>query len=515
MPKATRRRFLPPPRSVPVPPRQHCWIESDGYDRTAFAELVAATPPLGTLTEEGGAVIPHFRELLEDVFCLLFKLEPRRRRPEEVAPAAALGGALLDTLEGHPGLAALRTETQLDEAQAGLGTLLLGEELLALVRDGHLLPRGDLDDLRDLAEQEETLRARAEELADLGEVKAGEAARDATAIAARVAEAKLRQKGRNVGERLREMPDSARQALPRAAMRVAPQLGDAAEHAQAWGHGVGAGGRVSPARQIELGRRLVTNPKLKRLAGVVGRMRQHALALRKKTLERASEEVHGVAPGRDLEHLLPPELLALRHPLLKRDFARRLLEGQLLGYQLRGLEEKGRGPMIVCVDGSSSMEGEKEIWAKAVALTLLEIARRQRRLFRFVCFAGPEAPLFTLDLNPQEHHTVRVDRTLDVAEVFPGGGTDFEKPLDAAVECLRGARHRRSDIVLITDGECRVSPEWQARFLDDKTRLGFSLFSILIDVGPSTRETLEPLSDRLTTVSHLTDDAAGDLFRDL
>ena len=36
--------------------------------------------------------------------------------------------------------------------------------------------------------------------------------------------------------------------------------------------------------------------------------------------------------GRTLDRLLPPELLALRHPALRRDFLRRLVEGQLLAY---------------------------------------------------------------------------------------------------------------------------------------------------------------------------------------
>jgi uncharacterized protein with von Willebrand factor type A (vWA) domain len=256
----------------------------------------------------------------------------------------------------------------------------------------------------------------------------------------------------------------------------------------------------------------VTNPKLRRLAALVGRMRAHALALRRRTLERANAEVHAVEWGDDFGRLLPPELLALRHPLLRRDFRRRLLEGELLVYRLRGAES-GRGPMIVCVDGSSSMAGEKEVWAKAVALTLLEIARRQRRLFRFVCFAAADTPLFTLDLNPRAHHAVHVDRALDVAEYFPGGGTDFETPLDAAVDALGAARWRRGDVVLITDGECDVSPAWLARFRREKARLGFALFSVLIDVGGGARTgTLAALSDRVTSVSRLTDDAARELF---
>ncbi len=241
-------------------------------------------------------------------------------------------------------------------------------------------------------------------------------------------------------------------------------------------------------------------------------MRQQALALRRSTLERASDEVFDVELGRTLDRLLPPELLALRHPLLRRDLLRRMAEGQLLSYRLRGVDERGRGPMIVCLDGSSSMAGEKEIWSKAVALTLLEIARRQRRLFRFVCFSSPDTPLFTLDLNPRDHHLVREDRALDVAEYFPGGGTDFETPLDAAATTLAEARYRRGDIVLITDGECRVSPEWLVRFRREKKRLGFSLFSVLIDVGPASAATLAELSDRVTSVSQLHDAAARELF---
>jgi uncharacterized protein with von Willebrand factor type A (vWA) domain len=241
-------------------------------------------------------------------------------------------------------------------------------------------------------------------------------------------------------------------------------------------------------------------------------MREQALALRRRPFERASEEVFEVKLGSDLERLLPPELLALHHPILRRDFARRLVEGRLLSYALRGADERGRGPMIVCLDGSGSMAGDKEIWSKAVALTLLEIARRQRRLFRFICFSSADTPLFTLDLNPRERHEVQEDRALDVAEYFPGGGTDFETPLSAAVDCLRVARYRRGDVVLITDGECRVSPDWLARFRTDKERIGFSLYSVLIDVGPSSLGTLGELSDRVTAVSKLADEGVRDLF---
>jgi uncharacterized protein with von Willebrand factor type A (vWA) domain len=513
-PRAGHRRA-----TVWIPPREQCWVESDAYDRSTFAELTATAPTFAATVEAGGTLVPHFAALLEDVFCLLFKLEPRWKADDAVAPAVALNRVLLDALRDHPLLDHLRARTQLDETRAGLATLLVGERLLELLREERLLPRGDLLDLFELERREDELRSRGEELANLdrladeGETPAGGAkTRADLEHAAQVAEARLRQKSHQVAERLREMPPLGRNALPAAAAGVARQLDEAAGEAERWGTGVGAGGRTSPGRQIELGRRLANNPKLRKLAALVGRMREQALALRRRPLERANEEVFEVRLGSDIERLLPPELLALHHPLLRRDFARRLVEGRLLSYALRGPDERGRGPMIVCLDGSSSMAGDKEIWSKAVALTLLEIARRQRRLFRFICFAAADTPLFTLDLNPREHHAVQADRALDVAEYFPGGGTDFEMPLGAALNLLRGARDRRGDVVLITDGECRVSPEWLAHWQAEKKRLGFSLYSVLIDVGPSEVATIAQLSDRVTAVSTLTDDAARDLF---
>jgi uncharacterized protein with von Willebrand factor type A (vWA) domain len=202
----------------------------------------------------------------------------------------------------------------------------------------------------------------------------------------------------------------------------------------------------------------------------------------------------------------------LHHPILRKDFHRRFLDQELIQYSLRGVEEKGKGPMVVCLDGSSSMAGDKEIWSKAVTLTLLEIARRQRRLFRSICFSSAEMPLQILDLNPRGHYDVQMKTVMDLAEYFPGGGTDFQRPLDAALECLGQVKYKKSDIIFITDGECQVSPEWAEEFRRQKEKLGFSLYSILIDVGPSSLGTLKEFSDRITTIKQLTGDEAKDIF---
>src|SRR5207253_6668669 len=127
-------------------------------------------------------------------------------------------------------------------------------------------PRGDLRDLWDLEHREEELRRRGDDLAGLdrlaeeGDEASAARARDAVAHAASVAEARLRQKAHQVGERLGEMPARARNALPAAAAGLARQLGEATAESDSWGKGLGGAGRTSAGRKIELGRRLARNP---------------------------------------------------------------------------------------------------------------------------------------------------------------------------------------------------------------------------------------------------------------
>jgi uncharacterized protein with von Willebrand factor type A (vWA) domain len=229
-------------------------------------------------------------------------------------------------------------------------------------------------------------------------------------------------------------------------------------------------------------------------------------------MERGVAEAYDIERGSELGRLIPAELLALHHPGLRRDFGRRLLEGELLQYRLREEEQKGKGPMVVCVDVSSSMEGDKELWAKAVSLTLMDIARRQRRLFRAVLFSSGPGSLKVLDLNQERRYQPELKKVMELAEYFPGGGTDFQQPIDAAMELIEHKRLRRADIVIITDGESQVAPEWLAELRRRKEELQFSIFAVLVDVGSSELSTLAQLSDRVTSVKKLSAEGTREIF---
>ena len=525
LPAKKKSQFiLPPPQPIP---QNACWIESDSYDRAVYRKLRDDSPSLRNLEESGGALVPRFDALLQDLFCALFKYNVLFLKEDAVLPSAALNRALLTALHQGELARLLREATVLDEGKAGLATVLLGEGALRLLKSEKPLTRRDLLDLWNMEKQEEIVQEKIDEannakdlgkdLAEQGELSKEakellEQAANKLASEARAEEARLRQQAKQLAEDLSRQQKELETRYLKEAVKVAQDLDDAAQEAESWSLAIGSGYKSSPGRQIELGKHLAGNDKLKKLAQMVGRMKQHALALRRKIFERTNEELFEVGLGNEVSRLLPHELVTLHHPVLRKDFTRRFVEGELLLYSLRGIEEKGKGPVVVCLDGSSSMMGDKEVWAKALALTLLEIARRQRRLFRSICFSSADTPLQVLDLNPRERYEVEMDKVMELAEYFPGGGTDFETPLNAARECIQQSRFKRGDIVFITDGECQVRQDWAEQFRADKEEMGFSLFSILIDVGSSSLNVLKEFSDKITTVSRLTSEGVKDLF---
>jgi uncharacterized protein with von Willebrand factor type A (vWA) domain len=515
---------------VPVVPTSASWFESDSYDRRTWNEIVADAPSIADLAETGERLVPHFGALVQDLFLALFKMNPVLRKAGDVRLAAALNRTILEQIVPSAPFQALRSRTALEEDKAAIAAIVMSEHALEMMKSEKLINRSEMLDLWDLARQEQDLEARAEAVKAVDEIQqpkenepgeeaGNEAAKkelaemaEAAERAAKVSEARLNQKARQFETQLKGADQSALKRMQLKTAELANEIDQAAEDSHDFSREFGQGGRVAAGARLELGRRLARNKKLGELARMVGRFKQDARALKRKTLERGVAEAYDIELGSELGRLIPAELLAMHHPVLKRDFHRRVLEGTVLQYRLRDDEQKGKGPMVVCIDVSSSMQGDKEMWSKAVALTLMDIARRQRRLFRAVMFSSGDVSLKVIDLNRERRYQPDLNKVVEMAEYFPGGGTDFETPIDAAVELLGQKKLKRGDIVIITDGESQVSPEWLARLRERKADLDFSIFAVLVDVGSAETSSLAQFADRITSVKRISDEHARDIF---
>jgi uncharacterized protein with von Willebrand factor type A (vWA) domain len=540
-PAMARKRKTVKPRQLYIPavPDNASWLESDSYDRRAWAELGLTAPTIGALVESGERLVPDFGALLRDLFLGLFKYNLVWLKPDAVRRSAVLNRTILGQLMPSAGFEMLKSRTLLEEDKAVIAALVLGEQVLELVRSEKLINRREMLDLWDLKHQEENLAESAAALKNASEL-AEENQREADATegektaetdqekkdlkqkidelqeaaqrAAGVSEARLNQKARMFEDQLRHSDKTELKRMQLRSAELAEEIDRVAQDSHDFSLEFGQGGRMSAGERLELGRRLARNRKLGELARLVGRFKQDARALRRKTLDRGVTEAYDVERGADLGRLIPSELLALHHRQLRADFHRRLLEGAVLQYRLREDEQKGKGPMVVCIDVSSSMQGDKELWAKAVSLTLMDIARRQRRLFRAVLFSSGPDSMKVIDLNRERRYQPELPKVIELAEYFPGGGTDYQAPIDAAIELIADKKLKRGDIVVITDGECQVAPEWLADLKERKEELQFSIYAVLVDIGSSDLSTLAQFSDRVSSVSKLTVEGSREIF---
>jgi uncharacterized protein with von Willebrand factor type A (vWA) domain len=137
---------------------------------------------------------------------------------------------------------------------------------------------------------------------------------------------------------------------------------------------------------------------------------------------------------------------------------RSYLERQVLQYQLVGSETLGKGPLVILLDKSSSMEGQSDEWATALALALLDQAATERRRGVLVDFNG--SPIYEASLPP--------GGTLPTEALFIrcAGGTSIAAALERGLDlCATEVALRKADVVLVTDGgsDTAQAPALRAR----------------------------------------------------
>ena len=131
---------------------------------------------------------------------------------------------------------------------------------------------------------------------------------------------------------------------------------------------------------------------------------------RETRLPDAPGELMGIRHSDRIERMLGSEAMQIRHPVLHKLWRARLAESRLLTYQSEAVlieqvpdpegrarqrsvlqpERLERGPIILAVDTSGSMQGAPENIAKAVVLEALRTAHREKRGCLLIAFGGPD-----------------------------------------------------------------------------------------------------------------------------
>jgi uncharacterized protein with von Willebrand factor type A (vWA) domain len=458
-------------------------LDFDSYDRRAYDELMEAAPAMQKLAaardvqEQEGKKFKEskaWRSILRDVWGEFYKADTTLLPEGQVDAAYRANRPYIEKMQEDPTTEQARLTTQMDELAAGLASIEAGKSLL-----GEIQAKPELQKAMEQAEK-------AAEAADKGNGPVAEGYAD-------LAQQELQKAAGALRRAVRVSLDAGKEKAE-----------EVAEALAGWGIAPADLARIEMGDRLKLAERLL-GPRMKKLSDLVGRFRNLARARQKHKVNRGRDEIHGITLGRDIGRLLPAEMAALTDPVRELDFYRRYNERSLLQYELKSKEKLGRGPMVVLVDISGSMSGQPLDWAIAVSLALADTAARQKRQ-TLIAFFNTRI-IKAVEFAPGEKN---IDKLVDISTVGASGGTDYTPALELALDKIRSQAYQRADVVMVTDGLCRVPEDFLRGFLETKKALDFRAWSILI--GPDPGAELARWSDQVWSAYRLTEDIAGEVF---
>lgn len=308
-----------------------------------------------------------------------------------------------------------------------------------------------------------------------------------------------------LGEQMEQLTAAAEEGDEQAMQKATRAMGaavrkaakDAQETAEAVRGLLPGKGAEQDGPRAQVVRRLYTNEAMRTMLKRAGRMMAIADKRNRVRSVHAREEVVDIERGGDVARILPSGLARLHHPLLRKLALREVVERTALQYRLEGKEPQGRGPIVMLLDTSGSMEGEPLLWAQSIGAMALMVGAKEKR----PCII---LPFNIVARNPIDTREVATSAALqDLMKLHASGGTDFSQPLRRAMEHLHSAP--RADLLIVTDGlaECDDDTAQELQAMKDK---GARVYGLTVN-GGSLTTTMQQLCTSIVDIDEESDAA--------
>ena len=491
-------------------------LRSTKLEDSIYKDLRVEDSELDQVERDAEKKLRTFPALSRDIFQTFYSLMPRQNGAETLSTTARkVNVPLLDHVtrsEDYPTLKSVCEGRELPayEAAAEFISKTAGE-LDGLLSD----IGGDKGGLNTLEKLENAQRQAQEKLSDLLDMiqHAPDHSREleqAAIRAANQAESKRRQV-EAVGKMIDASTAGNQDVISALVSQAVQSAAEKAEEVQAiigsWSDEPGNMGRNEVNE--ELLAKVRKSDVLKNVAKYLGRFREIFAQGKRNGYAYGRGEKYSLELGNDLSKALTSELAMLASPQTVPLFLQKYQRKQIKQYQRREPIYKGMGDVICCLDESDSTEGDPSAWGKAVALTLLEIAAGGGRNFALVHFSSRGR--CQTDLFRPGAYTV-ADK-MSAAEVFLGGGTNFETPMWEALRLMREEGFENADIVFVTDGQCAMPKHFLEDLRQEQTERRFTITGVLLDSGrPGMDFSLKDFCQKIHRTSEL---AGEDIVREL
>jgi uncharacterized protein with von Willebrand factor type A (vWA) domain len=264
----------------------------------------------------------------------------------------------------------------------------------------------------------------------------------------------------------------------------------------------------------------------KRIMKLAGRLKLSAKALKSKNKQRSVGAITSIERGGDIPRILPSQFAGLNHPVLRRLTLARIASGDALQYKMEEKEKEGRGPLIILVDESGSMDTCDDVYssvkslkgmtnmtlANGLTMAMVSTALRQKRDVQVVGFTSFIKHLTTFSKGKctttlrrtryagisdieRDGHLEKVSEAAAIGKVsrrMADGGTNFHRVMAGAFYLAQ--KNTKADIVFITDGGATLYDNEVAQYQAIKDNLGTRVFGVIIGdgvFGESTKKLLD------------------------
>lgn len=495
-------------------------LEHYDVDIDIYEDIVEQSPVMQATIEKGEEVLPIFRYLHQDIFLSLYKYKAKVLPETQMHISTRLNRNIISNLINTPEYISLRQTCRMDQFNAALGTEIIGREAIEILRKA-VDKIKDLQKKKDamdqLLEQEEQIDSLIEDIENIDELLK-DAKRSGNASYANQLQsekdsleesvAKLKALANKIAEECDELLDDdslvseVTTVIGKTFDATSNEIQEVSKLCQAWGLNSGENCRVAFQNKKDAIESIRRSSKLNKLTDLIGRFKESAITEQKRKAKHGAVEIKSVSVGNKIQDTLPSDRMNLCNETTKKDFYRRMTENQLLTYSKEAHKQKNKGPIIVCVDTSGSMEGDEEIWSKALSIGILEVAQMQKRDFACIIYSShADDPIVIRkdEIAPQ--------KIISCAENFHNGGTDFQQPLTKAIDLINDSTFKNADIVFITDGDCYVSDEFCKKFKRIKEEKDFKTLGVLVNMGRGhvSDKSLKEFCDSITLVSDIAD----------
>lgn len=480
-------------------------LQATGLEDMIYRDLRQGDEDMDKLEERCTPKLESFPALTRDVFQSFYSLDVKKNPDDAMTPGARQFNAhILDELMSGQDYRAIKSVCE-------------GKELPAYEAAGEFMKKidQDLDQLLDscggdcnpelidrLQKQRDGLCDTLQELMEQWQDTGGDAGLERKLLrTANAAESKARQVAALM-ERADQKYWENRQAvagrLESAAAAAAQKAEEVHDALVMWG-----GAPASPQRTL-LNRvildKVAASPVLRKISRHLGRLLELVAEGKKNGYAYGRGEKYTIERGNDLSHVLSSEFAYLALPETIPKFIRKFQRKALMQYRRRQPVFKGCGDIIMCIDDSDSTAGEDNAWGKATAMALLKVAGEHGRKFALVHFSS--AGSYHTDIFLPGRYGP--DQMMRTAELFLGGGTNYETPLREAIRLMEEEGFQNADILFTTDGACALPEAFLKELQEAQSVKKFKVTGILLDQGgPGFQFSLQPFCERIYRTSEL------------